>query len=473
MATITAHESGVAALVDQRGIIPESNWESYITGWRCAPGIPLMVIAPGSVEQMRAVIRYCVAERLEIVPQGANTGLVGAGIPHDKGNSVILSSERLTEIRQFSVCDAVVIAEAGVRLSTLNQHVSESDLQLGIDLGADPSIGGMVATNTGGSRMMRYGDMRRHLLGVEIILADENASMLSNLSLVRKDNSRLGWSQLVAGSGGALGIVTAAALALDTVPVQTATLMFGLRSANSLPIVVPALRGALGELLSAVEGISGAALATVLEHQSGLKNPFAGEIPEYALLVEVATRLPPRLLDLQEPLLDAAESLLADLGADLIDAVVLPPRNAWALRHSISGALQRSGEVIGLDVSVPLASFPDFRREAEALLATRYPELCLCDFGHCGDGGVHFNIVIPPAFALEDRVCLRVDIRQRIYAMAAAFGGSFSAEHGLGPANSDAYLTHIPAPERAIASAIRRIFDPAQLVSRALPKEVE
>jgi FAD/FMN-containing dehydrogenase len=473
MVTPAAHVSNVAALVDQRGIIPESNWEAYVTGWRCPSGTPLMVVAPGSIEQLRDVMRYCVAERLEIVPQGANTGLVGASVPDDSSTSILLSTARLTAIRTFSKCDAVAVVEAGVRLSTLNQHVGESGLQLGIDLGADPSIGGMVATNTGGSRMLRYGDMRRHLLGVEIILADDKATILSNLSLVRKDNSRMAWGQLVAGAGGALGIVTAAALSLDPVPVQTATVMMGLKSLDALPIIVPALRGALGETLSAVEGISGTALETVLEQQSNLRNPFSGSPPAYLLLVEAATRLSPRLLDLQATLLDAIEGFMADLGDGLIDAIVLPPRDAWALRHSISGALSRSGEVIGLDVSVPLAMFPAFRTEAEAFLAASHPQLRLCDFGHCGDGGVHFNIVIPPAVAEADRAWLRTDVRQRIYAMVATLGGSFSAEHGLGPANGDAYMALVPAAERAVIGAVRRIFDPAELVSRALPKYTE
>lgn len=462
----------LAARVDAKGIIANADWGPYVSGWRNGNGTPQAVVAPASVDALRDVVRYCVAAGLPIVPQGANTGLVGASVPDQSGTAILLSLSRITAIRSYSAADGVVVAEAGLRLSALNDRLAADRLQLGIDLGADPTIGGMVAANTGGARMIRYGDMRRHILGVEVILADHNATLLSNLPLVRKDNSRLGWGQLVAGSGGALGIVTAASLTLDAVPQQSATVMLGISDCAALPSLITSLRGNLGEILAAVEGISGTALAVTLTQEPALRNPFGSVLPPYTLLIEAASALSPDIFDIETILFNTLQSLLEEFAEVVVDAVALPPGDAWALRHAISGALQRAGNVIGLDISVPLHAFPTFRNDAAALIAGIAPTAEMCDFGHCGDGGVHLNIVMP-RIGDDDAASSQIAgdrIRAAVYEMAVALHGSFSAEHGLGPTNHAAFERHIPVGERVLTHGLRRLFDPGELVSRALPK---
>lgn len=455
-------------IVDPRAIVPPADWEPFANGLRCAGGKPLAVLSPASVDELRAVVRVCVGLGLPVIPQGANSGLVGAAVPDGTARQVVLLTRRLNSIRQLAIADAMAVVEAGVRLSQLNGALEPHGLQLGVDLGADPSIGGMVATNTGGSRMMRYGDMRRHILGLEVVLADRDATLVSSLRLTRKDNSRLGWAPLVSGAGGALGIVTAAAIELDPLPRQSATMLLALGGIDEIPALVTELRRMFGEFLSACEIMSKAAMDVALRQNPGLKNPFRA-LPEQAVLVEISTGLDNSVIDADGVLLGAAEKLFEREVLGIEDALVVPPSIAWALRHAISDSLKKEGEVIGLDIGLPLAALPTFRAEAVAMLAARYPWFNLCDFGHCGDGGVHFNLVWPPGSGPADREAARGDVRMRIYEAVVAVGGSFSAEHGLGPSNADALRQFTPPEEMRLAQGLRRIFDPQELLARALP----
>jgi FAD/FMN-containing dehydrogenase len=454
--------------VDPRTIVPPQDWGPFVNGLRCPPGLAFAVLAPRDVAELRLLVRLCVEAELPIVPQGANSGLVGAGVPDDSRRHVVLLTHRLRAIRQISIDDAVVVAEAGVRLSHLNSELALHGLQLGIDLGADPSIGGMVATNTGGSRMLRYGDMRRHILGLEVVMADASATLVSNLRLTRKDNSRLGWSQLVSGAGGALGIVTAAAIELDRTPQQCATMLVGLNDLARLPALVSRLRALLGEFLSACETMSKASMEVALRHNPSIRCPFQA-LPEHAVLFEVSSCLEPSVVDVDAILIDAAEKLFASADLGIGNALVVPPSAAWTLRHAISDSLKKEGEVIGLDISLPLGEFPPFRSQMAAILAADDPFLQLCDFGHCGDGGVHFNLVWPTGAGPADRAGVFREIRMRIYDAVVKRGGSFSAEHGLGPANAEAFEAFTPTEELRLTESLRRLFDPKQLLSRALP----
>lgn len=461
--------SRLDGMVDPQSIVPSADWEPFVNGMRCAGGAPLAVLAPGNVDELRAIVGLCVEAQLPVVPQGANSGLVGAAVPDSSGRQVVVLTRRLDTIRQLAIADAVAVVEAGVRLSQLNRTLETHGLQLGIDLGADPSIGGMVATNTGGSRMMRYGDMRRHVLGLEVVLADREATLISGLRLMRKDNSRLGWAPLISGAGGALGIITAAAIELDPLPTQSATMLFALGGIEAVPSLVTVLRGALGELLSACEIMSRASIEVALRHNPSLKNPFRGAPPEQVVLVEVSTNLDRSLVDAEEALLKASEALFGHDALDIRDALVVPAPIAWSLRHAISDSLKKEGEVIGLDVGLPLAALPEFRKEAAAMLAASYPWLKLCDFGHCGDGGLHFNLVWPHGAGPDSREPARSAVRMCIYEAVVALGGSFSAEHGLGPSNTAAFELFTSPEEIRVGRALRRIFDPQQLLGRALP----
>jgi FAD/FMN-containing dehydrogenase len=450
-------------------VVDPDRWHEFEAGWRCPAGSALCVVAPRNVEELRSVVRRCVADRLTMVPQGALTGLVGAGVPDDVATMVVVSTYRLKAIRHFSSCDGIIIAESGARLSDINALGQPHGLMLGIDLGADPSIGGMVSTNTGGSRLVRYGGMRQHLLGTQVVLADADATLITHLPKVRKDNSRIGWSQLVAGAGGAFGFISAASIALDPVPVQQATALIALESLGALPALIGRLRKECGELLTACEGMSANAVEAVVRHRNDIRQPFSSGVSNYMVLIELSTSIGTDFLDLDALLHSKLASILEDAALAIVDIVAMHPEKAWALRHAISAALVRDGEVIGLDISLPLEQLPEFRERWKAKLAAEVPWTILCDFGHCGDGGLHFNLVcLDSGMSSEQSLKIR-HIREMISSEVSALGGSFSAEHGLGPANAEIYSALTPVREQQFVSAIKSLIDPHKLLSRALP----
>ena len=451
-------------------VVDRDRWNEFETGWRCKPGNAFCVVAPRNVEELRSVVRRCVADRLPLVPQGALTGLVGASVPDDTGTMVVVSTQRLKSVRHFSACDGIIVAESGLRLSDVNAQGLPHGLMLGIDLGADPSIGGMVSTNTGGSRLLRYGGMRQHLLGAEIVLADADATLITHLPLVRKDNSHIGWSNLVAGAGGSFGFISAASIALDPIPAQQATALIALETLDILPLLVGTLRATCGELLTACEGMSSGAIEAVLRHRTDIRQPFAFGVPNYTVLVELSTSVESDMLDLDALLLSKLASMFDDTALAISDIVLVPPEKAWALRHAISAALALDGDVIGLDISLPLEQLPAFRERWKKRLATEAPWTRLCDFGHCGDGGLHFNFVSPRATSISDQSVSIQYIREVICREVNALDGSFSAEHGLGPTNAQIYSALIPPSEQEFVRAMKSIVDPYDLLSRALPR---
>jgi FAD/FMN-containing dehydrogenase len=437
----------------------------YERGYRLGAGRALAVARPGTPEELRSVVRYCFAQSLRIVPQGANTGLVGASNPDPSGEQVVVSLERMRGVEGIDPHNRTARVRAGTRLSELNTEAGRHDLFFPIDLGSDPSLGGMVATNTGGSRLLRYGDVQRNLLGLEVVLADADATVLSDLSGLRKDNTGVDLKQLFVGTSGAFGIVSRVQVELHRVPRQTATALVIPRRHADIPELLALLESGAGEFLAAFEGMSANAMAAAFAHNSRLRNPFSTpELPGYAVLVELAATIDAAQLDLSELL---AQLLVRSMEADeplVTDAVSGRPEDFWALRHSISDGVRAAGTVVGFDISVPRSRLPALRAELLALLGERYPYLRICDFGHCGDGGDHFNLVWPRSAGEYDPAVIDA-VRELIYErVVRGYGGSFSAEHGVGPHNLAYYRRYSSAVERALAAVVKRFCDPRGLL---------
>jgi FAD/FMN-containing dehydrogenase len=419
----------------------------YATPARGAPGPDVDVIRPRDTEEVCFVVRWACEHGVRLLPQGANSGLVGASTPPpDATGLVVLSTERLRHGLQIDQTDRTAIVPAGLRLGELNDAAGEFGLTFPIDLGADPSIGGMVATNTGGARMLRHGDVRRRTLGVEAVLADGAVSVLDTLRTHRKDNHGLDLTGLVVGSSGALGIVTRAALDLAVRPADTACAWIPIRRASDAIVLLEYLERRLDPLISAYEVVSAAALGAAAVAGQRLPLPPA----PWAALVEVSG---PR--GCGELLVDAAETAPVDTG----DAVVLPTEQAWAPRHAVSEGLARLGAVIGHDVAVPRAELPALVDEVGAAVTSRWPDLLVADFGHWGDGGVHLNVVVPGTRGVDEH--LEADVHDVVFAIAVEqHGGTFSAEHGVGPSNASWWHRTVDPVEVKLTAALRASCDP-------------
>lgn len=432
--------------------------DGYTRDGRGTVGRPLALVRPGSATDVAAIVAIAHRHVTPLVVQGARTGLLAAGIAADDGRTLVLSLDRLAGEPVLDRVNRTAEVKAGTRLSELNRAAAAHDLFFPIDLGADPSIGGMIAANTGGARLLRYGDVRRNLLGLEFVTTEPQPRILKLGAGLWKDNSGLDLKQMLVGSAGSLGIVTAATVALSPRPASRLTAMLALDEPEAATELMLALEGCFGTLLSAFEGISQAALAAALNHVPRLRTPFAGGLPTYTVLVELAAG-PAIDVDLLEEKLGAALQPWLDTGT-VLDAAVDPRDRLWAIRHAVPEGLRAAGTVVACDVALRRGDVMRFRRDLAERLRTIAPQLVLHDFGHVGDGGLHFNLVWPHAAGPFDSVQAHAARDAVFLAAVEEYGGSFSAEHGIGPANAEWYARLVPEPVRTLAGATQRLFAP-------------
>jgi FAD/FMN-containing dehydrogenase len=437
----------------------------YEKGWRYGGGTALAVVRPSNTKEVSQVLAFASAQAIRVVPQGANTGLVGASTPDASGDMLVLSLERLSRTLEIDPVDRTVVAGGGVLLSQLDKALEEHGLMFPIDLGADPTVGGMVVTNTGGTRVLRYGDVRQNLLGVEVVLAD--GTVVDLMTALRKNNTGFDAKQLFVGTSGVFGVVTRAVLRLIPRPAQRATALVGAAGGATVLRLLSHLERHLGDVLTAFEVMSALALAPVFRYQPRLRNPFGATLPPYTVLVELATTLPAEKLSLDELLEGTLGDLLEaeDEGEGITDIFPGKPAEHWDIRHHVSESHRHEGEVLGLDISVPRASMAGFVDAARALLAPKYPFVRVCDFGHWGDGGVHLNLIWSKDEAGRPAAELKAELQSLLYELAVErYRGSFSAEHGVGPHNQAFYDRYTPALVQDVCRTLKARLDPQGLL---------
>jgi FAD/FMN-containing dehydrogenase len=424
----------------------------------------------GLIEALAAIVGpahvLAAREHLHVVPQGARTGLVAAGAADDSGTMLLLSLERLVEPLAIDPVNRTARVGAGVTLSRLNAAAAEHGLFFPIDLGADPSVGGMVSANTGGARFLRYGDVRRNTLAIELVTSAAQPEVLELGRDCWKQNDGIDLKQMAIGAGGGFGVVTAATLALQPRPAHAVSALLALRDAAAIGPLLLAFERDWGMLLTAFEGISAAACAAALAHVPRLRRPFADDHPYY-VLIELAGGPALDGARLEEMLAATITPFLEDDGAGeaavVADVAIDHHDGLWALRHALTEGLRAAGTVIGCDIALRRGDVAGFRAAMIAELARDHPEIAVCDFGHVGDGGLHFNMVWPHAAGaipagLADALRLRVST-----AVVERFGGSFSAEHGIGPRNIAAYRALTTPSARALAGRVQALFAPVAI----------
>lgn len=421
---------GISVLTDAQDI------QGYVCGARGEQGIAPMVLRPATTAEVATCVKHCVSSGISFIPQSGNTGLVGASVPDQTSRQIVISLERVKSVCKFDEANRTVTVSAGMRLSDVNAYLEEYGVFVPIDLGSDPMIGGMVSTNTGGGRYLRYGDMRRHVLGLTVVLRNEQADTVFLGSPVRKNNTGTDWKQIFIGTFGWYGVVTEAILNVEPAPqVQAAAIVVPSGHAAMLEIL-RYLETRLGPLLTAFEFMSGSSMRYALAHAPSVSNPFArGEIPDLALLVELSRTSVDAPWD--TPVDDILQSALMEIwelpGAPIEDALFGRAEEIWALRHSLSEGVKSAGNLIAFDLGFARDNAIKFREQMLKKLPSEFPDIEICDFGHLGDGGLHFNLIKSGEAVTPD-----YERRLRDWVIERAvldFGGSFSAEHGIGPKN--------------------------------------
>jgi FAD/FMN-containing dehydrogenase len=464
------HIDALTQLLGDKGVVtrPEDR-EAYETGARYDRGRAGAVLRPATTAEASAAVSYCVRNGIALVPQSGNTGLVSGSTPDGSGGEVVLSLDRLTRRFDLDPDNRSIRVDAGFRLSDLNRRLEEHDLFFPIDLGADPRLGGMIATNTGGSRFLKYGDVRRNTLGLKVVLADEAGTVLDLDGGLRKNNTGVDWKQVFIGTSGAFGVVTECVLNLERLPKQTATaFLVPASGAHVLPLL-NAMEERLGAYLSAFEGMSKNAIAAAFAHVPSLKNPFqGGNIPDYVILAEISRTWAPR--EGEQPLDAVLENVLAEIWeleqAPLADAFIGPPHETWALRHALSEGVKHLGKLIAFDLSFRRGDIMAYCDHMKAEMPEKFPGVTVCDFGHIGDGGVHFNLVVAKDSPLLTDPAFEQRLREWVFTVAVEqYQGSFSAEHAIGRRNQAIYDLYTPEKLKAMAAGLKAITSPGKLGS--------
>ena len=427
---------------------------------------PLAVALPENVEQISQIVRLCAAHtpKVALIAQGGNTGLVGGCAVLEHTPSLILNLTRLNRIIALDTQNQTMTVQAGVTLAQVQQHAAAHDLLFPLSLASEDSatIGGNLATNAGGTQVLRYGTMRELCLGLEVVLAD--GQVLSELNTLRKNNTGYDLKQLFIGAEGTLGIITAAVLKLYPQPVRRQVALIG---ATDLPRLMQAfdrLRQRFDANLTAFELISPYAMQLVCDHLR-CAHPWAHTPNLYSALIELSQTHNDD--DAQSCLMPLNELLEQNLIEQAIVADSLTQaEHLWRLREQISAAQKAVGKNVKHDVSVPISAIATFIAATEAALEAAYPGIQTVVFGHMGDGNVHFNVSAGAAFANADELMAHEEaINTIVYQQVEHHHGSISAEHGIGLLKK-ARMFDIKSPVQLhLMRAIKSTLDPHKLMN--------
>jgi len=434
----------------------------HLEEWRSKyHGHSPLLLKPATTAEVAALLAICNETRTPIVPQGGNTGLVGGQIPLH--GEVLLSTKRLNKIRAVDESGMTLTAEAGVVLAEVQRAAAEKNLLFPLSLASEGSctIGGNVASNAGGTHVLRYGMTRALVLGLEVVLA--NGQVLEMLRSLIKDNSGYDLKQVFIGSEGTLGVITAATLRLFPRPDLAVTAFAAVPSPAAAVALLGALQARTGGQLSAFELMPRVALDLVLDHIEGTRDPLAAPSPWYVLLAASGGA---------GSGLDATlEAGLADAIADGIatDAVVAgsgaQSAQLWKLRESVSEAQKREGASIKHDISVPVAAIPDFIAQAVPAVLALVPGARPVSFGHLGDGNLHFNFNSPQKGEDQAFLAQWEAVQQTVYDMVNRFHGSISAEHGIGAMKAAILPRYKSTAELDAMRALKHAFDPENILN--------
>ncbi len=462
-----------ATIVGDANVLTDaSDTACYLTEWRDRYiGRTAAVLRPGTADEVAAILAHANARRIAVVPQGGNTGLVGGQIPFESGREIVLSLSRLNRIRACGsspgqtsgIARGVLVCEAGVTLAAARAAASEKGLLFPLSLASEGTcqIGGNLATNAGGTAVLAYGNMRELTLGLEVVLAD--GSTLHGLSPLKKDNTGYDLKNLFIGSEGTLGIITAAALALFERPTRYETAFVACPSLDALGRLFEFASTRAGPQLTAFEFIPARLMGFLERHVAGARSPLETPSPWYVLmeLSHFDRPLEPRDDDrdhLPDLLAAAVENGYATDAA--FAASEANRSDFWRLREELSDVQKREGGSIKHDVSVRSEQIPAFIAEADAMIEALCPGARPVPFGHFGDGNVHYNVSQPEGADKDAFLAQWETIAENVHDLVARYGGSISAEHGIGRMKRDVLPKYKDPASLKAMRAIKQALDP-------------
>lgn len=446
-------------------LLEAADMAPWLTDWRGRySGQALAVVRPRDTEQVAEVVKLCRAAGVAIVPQGGNTGLCGGATPLMDGRCIVLNVSRLRRVRAVDPANNTLTIDAGATLAEAQAAAAAADRLFPLSLASEGSceVGGVISTNAGGVQVLRYGNTRELVLGLEVVLP--SGEVWNGLRGLRKDNTGYDLKHLFIGAEGTLGIVTAATLKLFPRPTATATAWLAVPTPAKAVELLGRLRDAAGDRVSAFELVGRQALDLVLQHIPGARDPLAAVYPWY-VLVEMTDSSG------QADLAALLEDVLAQVQLEgcLLDGVVAisdqQAAELWRLRENISEAQKREGFSIKHDISVPVSAIPEFLERAGQALEGCYPGIRIVAFGHVGDGNLHYNQSRPARDENAAFIGRTAEVGQVVHDIVHALNGSISAEHGIGQLKRDLLVRYKSPVELALMQGIKRALDPEGIMN--------
>jgi FAD/FMN-containing dehydrogenase len=436
----------------------------YCTDWRGRySGNALAVLFPSNTRQVSEVVKLCAANQIAIVPQGGNTSLCGGSVPLPKEEQIVLNLSRMNQIRAIDPTNFTMTVEAGCKLADVREVAEKNNRFFPLGLTATQKyceIGGNLSTNAGGINVLRYGNMRDLVLGLEVVLPD--GQVWKGLRSLRKDNTGYDLKQLFIGAEGTLGIITAAVLKLFPRPRYTATACVAIADPDAAVRLLSHIRSSCGDSLSVFEIISRSSLDLVFSHIEDTQEPFVRRY-EWYLLIQSSSML-------QDTPDAALRGGLLSFGAEVLEFDIAADADGaerwWKLRKNISEAQKREGLSIKHDIAVPVSRVAEFIARADALLQKAFKDIRIVAFGHMGDGNIHYNVSLPDAGQNESFIQLQEDsVNKLVYEVVRELGGSISAEHGLGQLKRDTIRDYKDPLELELMRTIKQALDPHGLMN--------
>ncbi|SHL50193.1 FAD-binding oxidoreductase [Roseibium suaedae] len=460
------HAAGFAAIIGEAHVLTRDDDKApYLREWRDKyQGKSQIVLRPASTAEVSAVMKYAYAHHLKIVPQGGNTGLVGAQIPLETEEEIVLSLSRMNSVRAIDPDGYTITVDSGIVLETLQQEAEKADRLFPLSLGSQGScqIGGNISSNAGGTAVLAYGNTRDLVLGLEVVLP--NGDVWDGLRTLRKDNTGYDLKQLFIGGEGTLGVITAASLKLFPRPKKLEAAFAGMRDPHAALKLFSLAKAQAGPVLTGFEIMPRIGMEFCTAHLSGARDPLTAPHQWYALL---------ELSSGSEafPVKDLMESILAEAfeAGEVEDATIAQSvgqvTEFWRLRHGMSEVQKKEGGSIKHDVSVPVGRIPDFLDQAIAAVIGFIPGCRPVPFGHLGDGNIHFNISQPVDGDREAFLSKWDEMNALVHGIVMEFGGSISAEHGIGRMKRELLAEVKSDVELEMMRKIKAALDPKGLLN--------
>ena len=455
----------LAATFSGRLITDAIDMQAFVVDWRNRwHGKALAVAQPDTTQDVAAIVRWCAANNVPIVPQGGNTDMSGASVPDTSGTALVLSLARLNRVRNVDVLNNTMTVEAGCILQTLQDVARDAGRLFPLSLAAEGScmIGGNLSTNAGGVAVLRYGNARELCLGLEVVTAQ--GDIWNGLRGLRKDNTGYDLRDLFIGAEGTLGVITAATLKLFPLPAAKITAWTAVASVHDAMNLLQLAQAKLGARLTAFELLTPACVEILIEQLPHLRWPLA-ERNTHAVLMELSD------LDSEAAGRASLEALLegaleSGLVADAAIATSIgQSREFWSLREHMTEAQQRAGKNIKHDISIPISRIADFVAQTDAEITQQFPGVRMIVFGHLGDGNLHYNVSPPKGTQGENFAEIEAAVNHVAHNAVHAFGGSVSAEHGLGVLRREEAARFKSPVELAMLGAIKKALDPQGIMN--------